>query len=290
VTERVPHADLAARLEAMADKAEALTVEHKMTVPSWVADNRAAAAILRRVDAREAAVDALAAQAEATIATAIALGERLNMTGLSRAVAAVRAPREPATVSLPEFPVDDLTLAAVESSIREHFDLGYLLDFMAGIDQNDTSQVEATDDPQHFIDHRDHYHPNDVICALIAEVRRLRAVPREPGESPMAGRVPHADREALAARLDRDANAAEFNNRFDGAVASGYVADLRAAAAELRQVDAREAAARAMADAVDAFAADEGEGEEYPAPIDLKYAAVLAAVAAYRALTEEPTT
>jgi hypothetical protein len=50
------------------------------------------------------------------------------------------------------------------------------------------------------------------------------------------------------------------------------------------------AAARAMADAVDAFAADEGEGEEYPAPIDLKYAAVLAAVAAYRALTEEPTT
>jgi hypothetical protein len=100
----------------------------------------------------------------------------------------------------------------------------------------------------------------------------------------MAERVPHADREALAARLDAMARS------FDGQDYTTDRDDCRAAAAELRRVDAREAAARAMADAVDAFAADEGEGEEYPAPIDLKYAAVLAAVAAYRALTEEPTT
>jgi hypothetical protein len=99
----------------------------------------------------------------------------------------------------------------------------------------------------------------------------------------MAERVPHADREALAAAL--------LDECAKGTI-HGIKAVSRAheAAAELRQVDAREAAARAMADAVDAFAADEGEGEEYPAPIDLKYAAVLAAVAAYRALTEEPTT
>lgn len=77
---------------------------------------------------------------------------------------------------LPPFPVDDLALSAVETALRYEggYGLGRVLDFYAGIDPNDRSQIEPTDDPDVFIDHRPHYHPNDVISALIVEVRRLR--------------------------------------------------------------------------------------------------------------------
>jgi hypothetical protein len=90
---------------------------------------------------------------------------------------------------LPPFPVDDVTLATIEHAlggawdvdeegnhtlVGAEFTFDRVLDFMAGIDVNDRSQVEQIDDSNVYIDHRPHYHPNDVIRALIAEVRRLR--------------------------------------------------------------------------------------------------------------------
>lgn len=100
------------------------------------------------------------------------------------------------------FPVDDLTLDALEHALGGAYDvdedgthhlvgadysLDQFLDFVAGIDPTDASAVEVLDpgDPTEsgwagapvYIDNRPHYHPNDVIRSLIAEVRRLRLNP-----------------------------------------------------------------------------------------------------------------
>lgn len=91
-------------------------------------------------------------------------------------------------VTLPPFPVDDFTLDQVEHALGgaftvdddgthrlggADFSLSRLLDFLSGYDPN---RLEATDDPDVFVYEGAVYHPNDVIQALIAEVRRLRDV------------------------------------------------------------------------------------------------------------------
>lgn len=81
--------------------------------------------------------------------------------------------------ALPPFPVDDQTLSFVEAALTgtageggrsSLTDLCTLYSELAG---SSTTAVESTDgavavmrDPQ--------YHPNDVVAALTAEVRRLR--------------------------------------------------------------------------------------------------------------------
>lgn len=113
---------------------------------------------------------------------------------------------------LPDFPLDDATLLAVEHAIGgvlsaepEHggsldepvrigaeYGLAELLDFLAGVTEPDpercyridgdgermTPEQAARDDAlgldQVWLDERPHYCEHDVIRALIAEVRRLR--------------------------------------------------------------------------------------------------------------------
>jgi len=97
-------------------------------------------------------------------------------------------------VGLPPFPVDDVTLAAVEHAlggsltyegdelvrVGADYSLWDLLDFMAGATGEDPDQEVLHRDwdgtPDLVVDHRQHYTPNDIIAALIAEVRRLRGV------------------------------------------------------------------------------------------------------------------
>jgi hypothetical protein len=99
---------------------------------------------------------------------------------------------------LPAFPVDDVTLAAVEHAlggalsdaddegpwlVGADYSLDRLLDFMAGATGRDPDEELIWEgDPdrpgwegaQIVYDTRPHYHQHDIIRALIAEVRRLR--------------------------------------------------------------------------------------------------------------------
>jgi hypothetical protein len=122
--------------------------------------------------------------------------------------------------------------------------------------------------------------------AVLDAVTHLRAL------AAVAGRVPHADREALAARLDAMARS------FDGQDYTTDRDDCRAAAAELRRVDAREAAVEeriaaigvALGEYEDNTPRDEHGEDMAPHYARNFYVTVLAEVAAYRALTEEPGT
>lgn len=84
-------------------------------------------------------------------------------------------------MDLPPFPVDDATLDLLWTAIHPDpevserssvSDLLTMFEEMAGADPRAVEYV--TDSGLHMM--RDpSYHPNDVIAALIAEVRRLRA-------------------------------------------------------------------------------------------------------------------
>lgn len=105
------------------------------------------------------------------------------------------------TETLPPFPVDDVTLAAVEHAfgaaitfdtdewgepdldnprlIGADYSLHTLLDFMSGTTSDDHPLVEVKErdwdgTPRVIVDERPHYTERDIIRALIAEVRRLR--------------------------------------------------------------------------------------------------------------------
>lgn len=71
------------------------------------------------------------------------------------------------------FPVDDETLSLVEIALAgsdERSSLVELLDLLSGVDPERSVEVEAG-----VYEHPDAtWHANDVIAALIAEVRRLR--------------------------------------------------------------------------------------------------------------------
>lgn len=86
----------------------------------------------------------------------------------------------------PPFPVDDFTLDQIEHAlggaysvtedgthtlVGADFSLTQLLDFLSGFDP---ARLEPTDDPDTFVYDGAVYHEDDVIRALIAEVRRLR--------------------------------------------------------------------------------------------------------------------
>lgn len=101
-------------------------------------------------------------------------------------------------MSLPDFPVDDATLLAVEHALNAclardgvdddgndnwkiigaDYDLAKLLEFLSGYDKS--KEVPYVDEDGHevpdFIEYKGGpvYHPDDVIRSLIAEVRRLR--------------------------------------------------------------------------------------------------------------------
>jgi hypothetical protein len=102
------------------------------------------------------------------------------------------APEEPEFTGnvLPPFPVDDATLDLLEAAMDpwHHGDpdatsasVWPLLTFMSQLGGSDTDAVAAVHDDgsdggASIVTMRDqHYHDNDVIEALIAEVRRLRA-------------------------------------------------------------------------------------------------------------------
>lgn len=92
-------------------------------------------------------------------------------------------------MSLKPFPIDDVTLVALEhaldytltlddegnpiSSGAAEYSIHTLLDFLAGC-LDDDGLVEGSDGV--YTDDRPHYTERDVILALIGEVRRLRGV------------------------------------------------------------------------------------------------------------------
>ena len=98
----------------------------------------------------------------------------------------------PEAAGLPPFPVDDFTLDQIEHAMAgvytidddgEHrligaeFSFNQLLDFLSGYDERKLTQaVNQYDTPiPDVFEYPDAiYHPNDVIRALVAEVRRLR--------------------------------------------------------------------------------------------------------------------
>jgi hypothetical protein len=84
---------------------------------------------------------------------------------------------------LPPFPVDDATLDLLEAAMnpREHGDpdavsssVWPLLQFMSQMGGSDSAVIEYEVDGVTRLAHPQ-YHDHDVIAALIAEVRRLRA-------------------------------------------------------------------------------------------------------------------
>lgn len=97
--------------------------------------------------------------------------------------------------AIADFPVDDVTLAALEHAMGGAFTVDedgthhlvgadysvcQLLDFLAGIDRNNDTLLELLSEPDDYgspiyYDPRPHYHHSDVIRSLIAGVRRLRA-------------------------------------------------------------------------------------------------------------------
>lgn len=91
---------------------------------------------------------------------------------------------------LSAFPVDDVALAAIDHAlggawrvdeegnhtlVGADYSLDQLLDFMAGISRAEDAEHLTQIDEHVFVDDRVHYSPTDIIRALIAEVRRLRA-------------------------------------------------------------------------------------------------------------------
>jgi hypothetical protein len=86
-------------------------------------------------------------------------------------------------IKLPPFPVDDATLGMLEAALnpRAHGDpdaqcssVGAFLEFMSQLGGSDTKAV-AEELGEGIVMMRDpQYHPNDLITALVAEVRRLR--------------------------------------------------------------------------------------------------------------------
>lgn len=83
-------------------------------------------------------------------------------------------------MTLPPFPVDDQTLDMLWSALHPDPDVadrssvGDLCEFYSQLGGSDTSAVES-DDGRVRVMRDPAYHPNDIISALIAEVRRLRA-------------------------------------------------------------------------------------------------------------------
>jgi hypothetical protein len=92
------------------------------------------------------------------------------------------------------FPVDDLTLDALEHAmggaftvdedgthhlVGADFSVNQLLDWLAGIDRDNDAILELLSDPEDprlpvYYDPRPQFHYTDIIRSLIAEVRRLR--------------------------------------------------------------------------------------------------------------------
>ena len=102
-------------------------------------------------------------------------------------------PNDRGPTTLPPFPVDDFTLDQIEHALggsltfdqdsteprllRADFSLSRLLDFLSGYDESRLIQAVNEYDtpiPDTFEYPDPIYHVNDVLRALIAEVRRLR--------------------------------------------------------------------------------------------------------------------
>ncbi len=89
-------------------------------------------------------------------------------------------------MSLPPLPVDDSSLdlywrALHPSEDEERSSIGEVLDLLAEMGGSDLSAVkeQISDDTVMMRDER--YHPNELIVALIEEIRRLRRPPRYVG-------------------------------------------------------------------------------------------------------------
>lgn len=87
-------------------------------------------------------------------------------------------------MNLPPFPVDDATLDLLEHALdpRAHGDpeaesssVWPLLTMMSELGGSDTTAVEEEVSEGVVVMRDPHYHDHDVIRALVAEVRRLRA-------------------------------------------------------------------------------------------------------------------
>lgn len=94
---------------------------------------------------------------------------------------------------LPPFPVDDATLDLLDQAARpgpeaDRSSVGDLMELITGL--------AGVADPE------EQYHTNDVIAALLAEVRRLRGTPPEPEPGPV-GPVEHDGAASLGRRIDR---------------------------------------------------------------------------------------
>lgn len=80
------------------------------------------------------------------------------------------------TSDLPEFPTDEATLALLDLALNprpnsERSSLGELLEMLSGYDPSKLIQINDA-----WVEYPEPtYHPHDVIRALVAEVRRLRA-------------------------------------------------------------------------------------------------------------------
>jgi hypothetical protein len=102
---------------------------------------------------------------------------------------------------LAPIPLDDFTLDAIEHALGAALDennevtgadymLSALLDFLAGASGDDPNEevlipgvIPGLDPPRAVLDTRPTYHVNDLIAALVAEIRRLRSTQPE-GERP----------------------------------------------------------------------------------------------------------
>ncbi|MGE5829657.1 MAG: hypothetical protein ACM30G_15055 [Micromonosporaceae bacterium] len=94
------------------------------------------------------------------------------------------------TVQLPPFPVDDATLGLLEAALDPHghgdpdakstsvWDVLRLYSELGGSDTTAVAEVhdDGSDGGARIVTMRDpHYHDNDVLASMIAEVRRLRS-------------------------------------------------------------------------------------------------------------------
>lgn len=90
---------------------------------------------------------------------------------------------------LPPFPVDPSTLDLIETALHpgptsQTSSVGQLCDLYSALAGSDLDAVDHVSDGGVRVMRDPHYHPNDIIDALLAEVRRLRAHPDPPGGSP----------------------------------------------------------------------------------------------------------
>lgn len=85
---------------------------------------------------------------------------------------------------LPPFPVDDATLDMLEAAIdpraagdhtADRSSVGTFLEVMSELGGSDTTAVEEHIDDALVLLRDPQYHVNDVITALIGEIRRLRS-------------------------------------------------------------------------------------------------------------------